>query len=328
MIHIDYVGDMTFYKNFVEKFHKKLSEWEGKGINQEIGKHKNDSILMTQECKDFIDYLLGNNKLEEILNKPAHELPSVIDEIKNKYPILISEQMKSSALYKFMQYAFVKHGYDNLEKAKMIEAVGIDVCPYCNRTFIRNVSAANGKVNVKGELDHFYDKADYPYLAICKYNLVPCCHYCNGASGKHAIDANSQEKPLVNPYTLHDSNGIKIHAEISNSNILNLKKMADSITVKVEAVDKALESNIETFHLRELYQSHVDYVAELFVKLKLKRNKQYCHFVRSLLRSSRLGLSKGDIERVIHGFYVEEKDFGKRPLSKFQYDIAKDLGII
>lgn len=73
-----------------------------------------------------------------------------------------------TTLYRITYKMFVDEGYKNkLPKDNLIEATGADVCPYCNRVFVKNVDG-NDKKQVKGQLDHFYDKAQYPYLAILK----------------------------------------------------------------------------------------------------------------------------------------------------------------
>lgn len=61
-------------------------------------------------------------------------------------------------------------------RVKHISNLNISVCPYCNRNYIINFDE-NGKTTA--ELDHFFSKSKYPYLAICVYNLIPSCHTCN-----------------------------------------------------------------------------------------------------------------------------------------------------
>lgn len=41
-----------------------------------------------------------------------------------------------------------------------------------------------------------------------------------------------------------------------------------------------------------------------------------------------LGLGERDFERVITGAYTDEKDYGKRPLSKLVADISREISLL
>lgn len=44
------------------------------------------------------------------------------------------------------------------------------------------------------DLDHFYEKSEYPVLAISFYNLIPVCHYCNHTKGTNQITYSSHNE--------------------------------------------------------------------------------------------------------------------------------------
>ena len=72
--------------------------------------------------------------------------------------------------------------YKNFRSRKisknLIERINLKACPYCNRNFIFNFKRSDS-LQATAQLDHFYPKKEYPYLAISLYNLIPCCSTCN-----------------------------------------------------------------------------------------------------------------------------------------------------
>ena len=73
-----------------------------------------------------------------------------------------------------------RHHYD-----KLVVSAPQRRCPFCG--FGRATT-----------LDHFLNKADYPWLAIVPINLVPACKDCN--HGKSTSRALSADKQILHPY--------------------------------------------------------------------------------------------------------------------------------
>ncbi|MEM5682767.1 hypothetical protein AAHB64_01575 [Bacillus toyonensis] len=72
--------------------------------------------------------------------------------------------------------------------------LGIKSCPYCNRQYITPMYSENGKV--RADLDHFYNKAKYPYFSISIFNLVPSCKFCNSSlKGTEDFEYNTNLSP-------------------------------------------------------------------------------------------------------------------------------------
>lgn len=283
----------------------------------------NEWILDTP-THQFLLYIKDRVKIDALVDMNMAELRLLTSTIggDTRFQDL---KVKGSALYRNIYHAFVEYGYgEKIRKDKFVEAVGIKVCPYCNRTFIQNVSKGKKSV-VKGELDHFLSKEDYPYLAICKYNLVPSCPFCNHGKG-------NQNKPnLQSPYDLIDANVIKFRMTITGHGFPNMETCANAITICVD--DKgnggvSMQDNIDQFHLKELYQTHTDYAAEIYYLGKLKLHPKYLHSVKKKLKKLQIGMTNDEKERLFLGFFARARDFGNRPLSKFRYDLAVDEGVI
>lgn len=68
---------------------------------------------------------------------------------------------------------------------ELLNELKITTCPYCNRQYIHTYISENGKT--RADIDHFYPKSKYPFLAVSLYNFIPSCHTCN-SSFKGSID--------------------------------------------------------------------------------------------------------------------------------------------
>lgn len=58
----------------------------------------------------------------------------------------------------------------------LVKELKLKVCPYCNKNPI--LTFDSDKV-YKGEIDHFFPEAAYPYLSCSLFNFIPSCHTCN-----------------------------------------------------------------------------------------------------------------------------------------------------
>lgn len=365
MIPITYSGDLSDYDYFVSYFkqelknafekgyigklvpinvgtanktYRKLSGWQKKKYDEAI-KEKSPSwrkqpasvkISAPKEmiCDDalkFFYYAWG--WIDRICHANTEELLSFINYFESEFSDIKNQ---STPLYHDVKNMFVTHGYRSnvLKKGKLIEATGINVCPYCNRGFVANVVTKKG--SVRGQLDHFYPKEKYPYLAVSRYNLVPSCSYCNSSVGKGNKDPKNVG--IVSPFDIIDSKGIKFETIITRGTVIDLDHCAESIKIRVAYMGtRNLSKNIEVFNLESLYNSHTDYVAEMYFKyckIKTRHYKKYVKNIFSKVRKGRFGfktLTMDDWNRIVFGVYTDDKDFGKRPMSKFCEDIFEDF---
>jgi len=61
---------------------------------------------------------------------------------------------------------------------KLLSLMEIEVCPYCQRNYISSFEENDDK-RITADLDHFYPKSLYPFLALSLYNFIPSCQICN-----------------------------------------------------------------------------------------------------------------------------------------------------
>lgn len=334
-MHIEYdEGQMKFYEDYIKvTFRQEVWNLRNRVFLFDYKKEK--GVQIDDECKRFLDYLLAGDNLWELAETSADKLEDRITEYQREFPDFGKgkQDRKNTLLYKCAYALFVGIGYNNLDAPKMIDATGVDVCPYCNRVFVRAVTTKKdlsdpkkGKKVVRGELDHFYTKELYPFLAVSRFNLIPSCSYCNGVHGKHLHDAI--DKKLYNPYLIKDDHSdCHFNATFPNGKVLSLKDCAKGIAIDLKC-DPQMEPNKDEFNLQELYDTHKDYAAELYQISQMRTKQQYYRYLKNSLEHHGRKVTKEEIERMLIRNYVDPKDFNKRPLAKFMNDIAQDLGII
>lgn len=330
MIPISHTYCIPDYDRFLENFRKRLVRWlNGKDKRMSVENKRLSALSFVQRRfrifkeKEFVHWFAY---------LPADRLGIMADRLKTLFYKGLSTT-DAAQMEKALNLVFCKWGFDyeDFPKYELVEDTGVKCCPYCNRNFTFQYKYRNYQKHVDGkaqpELDHFYSKSRYPYLAICCNNLVPCCNNCNGVHGKWNKDARIAN--LINPYELKKADGIQFRVDVESGAFLSMSEFEDGASLSVEAIGPyktQLDNNINIFHLKELYEKHMDYAAEIYYKGRLKYNPYYLAFLKHVLQNTTI--SKSETYRLLLGIYTDEKDYGKRPLSKFCTDIAKQFGLI
>lgn len=235
----------------------------------------------------------------------------------------LSESVKSSVLKEFREISTVRNRKTNYivnrlygdmpQKArhKIYKISGSRVCPYCNRNYIDVIKATDDSFHSTIELDHFFNKADYPMLAVSLYNLIPVCPACNRLKGKKIF--------RYYPYMVNDSDHdqVKFSFDMINAS-LNDENDFDII---IRYRNQLIKDDKQSLYLQELYRNHKDIALEIIKKARYQGEGYMSGLVTQL---SKLFPDKAEIYRLIYGNYLNENDWNKRPLSKFTYDIAKE----
>lgn len=216
--------------------------------------------------------------------------------------------------------------YENYSKrmvvGEMLRKMNVSVCPYCNRQYI--FTLAKGKV--RPQLDHYFPKSSYPYLALSLYNMVPSCSICNMA--KSALD--TIKTPILYPFD--DEMGSDIFFEIrrkKNSNYVRIiQGLSNEFSIGIntdKATKKILAVNqMDKLHLNELYNEHKDYVRDIIRSKHVNTPER----IKELLRMfPMLFDSDDDVKNLIYMQNIQKDAWGNRPLSKLTHDIDKQLEI-
>ncbi|MCW8894592.1 MAG: virulence RhuM family protein [Sulfurimonas sp.] len=173
-------------------------------------------------------------------------------------------------------------------------------------------------------IDHFFDKKDYPYLAVSLYNLVPSCSTCNQRK-------SSKKENIFYPYTesFNDSakfkyKGIKSITKNEKIDFLDSKR----VIFDIEAINnkEKVEKHIEVFNLKNLYDEHKDIIAELLQKREIYNDSYLDELMQKY--EGTLFKNREDLLRLVTCGYVNDNDINKRPLSKLIKDISEELKLL
>ena len=266
----------------------------------------------TTSNKKCLDYIEAN--ISYIIGADSYEVDAIVEKFQNDFPNSLDD---TKILYKTLKNKIFGYAYNNWRRWKynpyvFVEETGLKTCPYCNRNYIFSVN--NRSKKLRPEIDHFYPKSKYPFLAMSYGNLIPSCSVCNHTK------SDTYNKSLVNPYSVKENDYyITLKPNSIDFALVEVEKY-DFKSFDIEVRGKAI-INIDIFKLKELYSQHKDEVLELLVK------KAY--YPKSYIRELELfDFSKDEIYRYLFSNYNQDDDLHKRPLSKLIKDISQELGLL
>ena len=222
-----------------------------------------NSVNLDPTSTSFIDYLNDNGQaaLNDILTKTPDILSATyIKDIEKLFPDFVTDKGKVgkrnqtfSQVREVAYTIFVTNGYEKLKrKAEFYAALDVKVCPYCNRCLIEPINDGADKKTVVGELDHFYCKSKYPYLAVSLYNLVPSCGICNGKSRKGEKDLCGTM--FENPYLLQDNDGMTFGFKPTGVSVINYEDSYRRYHIRyIFAPNVMLKYNFDILKLKKIY---------------------------------------------------------------------------
>lgn len=282
------------YWNWICKYH--MEE-----IEHIIKRDKVMKELVLNRKKSFKDsvkqFLLSDYKELENIKKRIDKMRE-----KDKFP---QKETKDFMLARYVNFR-------SSQAAKIVNVLGMTVCPYCNQNHLNIVYEKENRVRFWGDLDHFYDKGTYPELVICLYNMIPVCKVCNQLK-------SSQKARIINPYNCTINSGIKFKTEFDEKIDLDyLQGKTENFNIvidKYELTEEDLEE-IQLFDLENRYKNLKKNVQEIIIK-----SRAYDCLYQEQLKE-KFGLEEEEIKSYIFGYTDNHLN---RVLSKFNLDIMKEF---
>ena len=220
-----------------------------------------------------------------------------------------------SACKKIFNYRYFAERY----RHKVLNAIGVSVCPYCNRQYITAYETNKGKRNT-GDIEHFYDKSTYPFLALSLYNFVPSCQICNSRfKGTKDFFIN----PHVNPYEKDFDNTVRF--QIENIDAFIDAGVKPTVRLAYIGTDQEVINSVETFHLDQLYENHQDYAKEIIYKARIFNESKIKEYLEQY---NGLFTTKSELYQTLYGNYLKKEHQGKRPLAKLTQDLLIELHVM
>jgi hypothetical protein len=263
--------------------------------------------------------------LETIIKATPSQIPNIISKFTTGvYANTISgNTIPIKSFRKEVEDAFNYSAFRKSAKASWFaERFEIKACLYCNAQFTLAIGKDGSKKKLLFQLDHFYNKADLPFLSLTLGNLVPSCSSCNISKSKIPFDITTH----IHPY--HEDANIMFDFYIDQSNALEYlvgKRDSKLLTPKINVVDPRFNSHKTIFSIESIYEKHTDIVEELILK-SLYYNKSKREELKK--EFSDLKLSPSIIDGFVLGNYSLDSEINKRPLAKLSKDIGKQLKII
>ena len=234
--------------------------------------------------------------------------------------------------------------YDKVQSEilpKYIRQVGIKTCIYCNAQFAitallqneRLVKRRLAKIEIREvscyELDHNKPKSRYPYLCTNFYNLQPSCGSCNRRKNDRQLDFSLY-------YEREEEEKVPVHIIMDFEDIIRFRSTNDGKAIKphlcnagedvppVIADKTSLVGKMnDMLGLQGIYDEHEDVVEEILWKHKIYSEGFMSATIKQI---ESLGLKEFDIKRfILGGYYEQEEDFLKRPLSVLKNDLWEQL---
>ena len=326
--------DVSKIKNW-ELIKKKHSEWYEEKILPSIKKaynllskkNKNDSI---KKYKELLEKIIDKGKNfvieKELFLGYNHDY--LLDLIKNLNRTNISENYLPHKLFSYDK--FPNHTGE-WNRHKLLSLMEIEVCPYCQRNYISNFEENDDK-RTTADLDHFYPKSLYPFLALSLYNFIPSCQICNSRF-KGTKDTYNSVYPYEESF---DDLGAKFKTskeiiyEILGEKDANFFVEIDYKNLKNKDREK-VEKSIKHLGLDKVYKkSHNQYIKDLLDNIE-KYPKNYLESCVEIL--DEYYKDKNKKEKIIKYFIdIVKEPCRKRiengePLAKLTKDILDEFKI-
>lgn len=299
MLKIKYSSNLedNYYKEIAKS---KADKFNGLTFEEYYNKHYKNFLIY--ELKEI---LCGNfEKLIEIKNKLVKKDDN---KIKSFFNYDKAKSTKFIPLISKLQPKISNFFQENIE---------VHTCYYCNIDFI-NTFKKNNETKNAFTLDHVLEKADYPFLALSLYNLVPSCYVCN-SKVKDSKILFDEFSPTNKDFDFNER--VKFKSFISNVN-LQIEKEQDFYIKLIENYSNKYDEYIKSLNLNDRYDYHKYKVLEMIQKRKEYPDSR----IKEL--SDLTKKTQEEIKQDLFGIYILE-DLHKRPLSKLIKDISEELDLI
>ena len=262
---------------------------------------KSDSVMDSLVLKP---YMPEKEAVKNFLLADCNELEKI------KEYLDINKCTISNATKKYILKRYCN--FRDSQAAKIINVLGITVCPYCNQNHINIVHDKGGKLRFWGDLDHFHDKKTYPQLAVCLYNLIPVCKVCNQLK-------SFKSGEIVNPYDNDYKTEITFRTEFDDKvdiDYLYGKSQNFDIVIDEKSILQTDKEEIELFDLDNRYKNLKQNAQEIIIK-----SRAYDNLYQSQLKRN-FGFDDESLKAAIFGY---TDDHLNRVLSKFNLDIMSQF---
>lgn len=313
-----YIEDL-YTNETKEKYYEKVKDLFLKSLVREGVKFESGNIedfvdelreILPEELKEyFFEDATSEGNFKKLILMPPNVMKNLVQSSNGADCDKKNNIKKLKLVYVHQKIMGKKlKGEDENINRFLIRELGLTVCPYCNRNYINN----RGN-KFSAQMDHFYNKDEYPWLAVSLYNLIPSCGACNLI------------KRTAN-FTIHPF--IKTDVETNEVKFSYQQTASDDVKVIISTTNER-KGDIGTIKLEEAYSIHNLDVRNMLLREE-KYSKKYREELRQLLQTdggieSQLSLTDDEIDRMIYGDVIFEEDIKNVSLGKFRKDIYQEI---
>jgi hypothetical protein len=215
----------------------------------------------------------------------------------------VDEQVKCIKKFLIKKYSRMYKNMRNIYGKKLIQSSELFICPYCSRSYIGVIESEKNSKSITPDLDHFYPKSRYPFLAVTLSNLVPACLFCNQRA-KSSVDF--YKSSIYPPQKIFDEIEFDFDVYMNKIYIKNYGQLISRPEYK---------THLETFLIQEVYASHTEVLKSIINKAQKYRKSK----IEDIAKYT-MGLSASEIKKIV--FFEYEFMSKKRELL---YKLKQDL---
>lgn len=194
---------------------------------------------------------------------------------------------------------------------KFAYMLGLRVCSYCKRQYITPYISKSGRM--RGDIDHFWAKSEYPHFSMSIHNWVLSCPLCNRSlKGTRGF---SNQAP--SPYEYDYNEMYYFYADFG-------KLDCDDGCIRTVSVESDIDEILDMFHIKAVYQVHSNVAREFFQK-----SISYPpELIENLIGNTAINLYKNssELRKVLLGYPCKE-NIDDEALGKLKYDLAIQAGL-
>jgi len=275
---------------------------------------KSLATVRKSEVTRYFDTLINSN-IDSILGGTPEQI-DVINRGINEFAL------PGSDLYKAIKYVFNYSGFIDKTKSRycaydLALALEMDTCTYCNRNYTNTIITRKGEKLVRPQFDHFFNKDKNPLLALSFYNLIPSCSICNT---NIKLEKEFNLFSHIHPYLDDIIHDFSFSYDYSAETKSGLKILV------MHSSPSKIGKTFEDMSLEIIYNSHIGELKDL-LDIRAKFSDKYLAILSKEILTP-YNINQTELYRLAFGAELLEKDFYKRPLSKFKKDILKELNIV
>lgn len=212
---------------------------------------------------------------------------------------------------------------------ELVRMMGVEVCPYCNRSFTTTAKIRKGEYHRQNQVDHYRAKSKYPWFALTLPNFIPACGNCN-------LRKSDTDDCVLYPYT--EGFDDKYHFRTKLVSGLGYLTGADSDPEEFEVeivpypsaaldcdpdYEKRVKTSIDKFGLDVLYrESHNAYVCNIYEQRYIFDDA----YLDSLINSfPDLFQSREEARSLLYMRRYDGDSLGASPLARLTHDIDEEI---